>query len=420
MSLAHLQSSITDSPISSSVYCLILDCTSSYPVPNSQDHLLLLKVTDESLYPDHANIQLFHQPATPVPKVASYGDIMRLQNCHFKLYKGVLTGTISAQSKSSKFTLYSLYSDDLTPYGLYKCTFSPGLDHHRHMLSTRKWAKSRLIEGNLPVLTSSIPLHTAQNSECDVLARVYAKAYMGNEEIDPILLLIYDNDRATTMLVEKNRGKMVKWLQNGDTVRIRSVIFEENRLMPSIYTDILKIPSEIQEKQIGKFVEKEEFLEKIVHFLQPNSSQELISTLKSDFLPLKFTSFSEISHINPGEKVRLKAFIVNIFPQNPSEIRGYYCPQCRQYTHLEICPCGHETEVRCQVTLVLWDGKSSGEEELVRVVVQPREVGRFIGELEWKQACALMISPTSMIDLVVGVEDGHLVLTGTRLKPHFS
>ena len=403
-----------------SVYCVVLDCTSSYPVANSSDMLMLLKVTDESIFPDFANIQLFHQQQNAVPKVASYGDVMRLQHCFFKLYKGALTGTMSAQSKAGKFSLYALTSEELTPYGLYKCTFSPGLEHHRHMLAVRKWAKSKLAEGEPPVLSAAIPLSRAQNSESDVLARVYDKSCMGSEELDPTVLLVYEGDRATTMLIDKSKARMVKWLTRGDTVRIRSVSYEESRILPTNYTDILKIPPILSQKLLPASPQQEEVLSKMLNFLQPTPGPELISTLKAEFLPFKSAPFSDILHLNPGQRMRTKGYIVHVLPANPGEVRGYYCPQCRQFTHQEVCPCGRETEVRCQVTLVLWDGKSEREEELLRVSVEPRQAAAFLGEVEWRRAYERMMSAEAMLDVVVTKEEGKLVLTGTSLKSRLS
>jgi len=402
-----------------SVYCVVLDCTSSYPVANSTDMLMLLKVTDESVFPDFANVQLFHQPQNPVPKVASYGDIMRLQHCYFKLYKGTLTGTMSAQSKAGKFSLYALTSEELTPYGLYKCTFSPGLDHHRHMLAVRRWAKARLVE-ETPVLGAAIPLSRAQNSECDVLARVYEKACMGSEELDPTVLFVYEGERATTILIEKNKAKMVKWLASGDTVRIRSVAFDENRLLPSNYTDILKIPLILPQKQVPASPEQEEVLAKMMHFLLPVPGPELISTLKAEFLPFKTAPFGDALHLKPGERMRTRGFIVHILPTSPSEIRGFYCPQCRQFTHQEVCPCGRETEVRCPVTLVLWDGKSEREEELLKVAIEPRQTASFLGEVDWQMAYSRMMNSDSMLDLVVTKDEDKLLVTGTSLRTRLS
>lgn len=416
MTLEQLKVS-AESGSQGSVYCVVLDCTSSYPVANSTDMLMLLKVTDESIFPDFANIQLFHQSQNPVPKVASYGDIMRLQHCYFKLYKGALTGTMSAQSKAGKFSLYALASEELTPYGLYKCTFSPGLDHHRHMLAVRRWAKVRLAEGETPVLSAAIPLSRAQNSECDVLARVYEKTCMGNEELDPTVLLVYEGERATTMLIEKNKAKMVKWLTPGDTVRIRSVSFDENRLLPSNYTDILKIPLFLPQKLLPGSPQQEEILGKMLHFLLPLPGPELISSLKAEFLPFKTAPFADALHLKPGERMRTRGFVVHILPTNPSEIRGYYCPQCRQFTHQEVCPCGRETEVRCSVTLVLWDGKSEREEELLKVAIEPRQTASFLGETDWRVAYSLLLHSSSMLDLVVTKDEGQLLVTGTSLRP---
>ena len=256
--------------LQASAYCIVLDCTGSYSVSNSTDVLMLLKVTDASIFPEHANIQVFHQPANAVPKVISYGDILRVQSCVFKLFKGVLTGTLSAQSKAARLMLFTLDSDELTPYGVYKGTFSNQTEHHKCMIELRRWAKAALTGTDPPVLSSSITLSKAQNAECDVLARVYAKYTVGAEDTDPVILFLYDAERTASLVVERSREKMMRWLACGDTVRVRSVTFEENRLIPSCYTDIFKIPPFIERRQLPAVLHQEEALALAVAFFLPH------------------------------------------------------------------------------------------------------------------------------------------------------
>jgi len=58
------------------------------------------------------------------------------------------------------------------------------------------------------------------------------------------------------------KAKMVKWLASGDTVRICSVAFDENRLLLSSYTDILKSPLILTQKQVLRVQNRRKFLRK--------------------------------------------------------------------------------------------------------------------------------------------------------------
>jgi len=399
-----------------SVYCIVLDCTGSYSVSNSTDVLMLLKVTDESLFPEHANIQIFHQPANAVPKVVAYGDVLRVQSCMFKIFKGVLTGTLSAQSKAGRLMLFSLDSEDLTPYGVYKGTFSKQIEHHKAMLELRRWAKPTLAGVDPPVLSSSITLSKAQNSECDVLARVYAHHTVGTEDSDPVILFLYDAERTASLVLDRSREKMTRWLAPGDTVRVRSVCFEENRLIPSCYTDIFKIPSFIERRQLPEVQHQEEALAQTVAFFLPHQGPALISSLRPDLKTARICAFPEVAQLSAGEKARTKGHVVSIVPNSPAEVRGYFCGQCRQFTHQDVCPCGRETDVRCQVSLVLWDGKSDRESDLLRVVIREKQLGEFLNSVEWREAKERLLSPETLLEVALEREDGALVVLGTSLR----
>lgn len=399
-----------------STYCVVLDCTGSYSVSNSTDVLMLLKVTDESIFPEHANIQVFHQPANAVPKVISYGDVLRVQNCMFKLFKGVLTGTLSAQSKAARLMLFTLDSDELTPYGTYKGSFANQTEHHKCMIELRRWAKRALSSPDPPVLSGSITLSKAQNTECDVLARVYAKYTVGEEDTDPVILFLYDAERTVSLILDRSREKLVKWLVQGDTVRVRSVSFEDNRLIPSCYTDIFKIPLFIERRQVPAEQHQEEVLARAVAFYLPQQGPALISTLLPELKAVRICSFADANRISAGEKARTKGYVVSITPASPAEVRGYFCVQCRQFTHQEICPCGRETDIRCQVTLVLWDGKNDRESDLLRVTIREKQVEEFLNTVEWNEAKERLLSADALLEVALEREEEVLVVLGTSLR----
>jgi hypothetical protein len=399
-----------------STYCVVLDCTGSYSVSNSTDVLMLLKVTDESIFPEHANIQVFHQPANAVPKVISYGDVLRVQNCMFKLFKGVLTGTLSAQSKAARLMLFTLDSDELTPYGTYKGSFANQTEHHKCMIELRRWAKRALSSPDPPVLSGSITLSKAQNTECDVLARVYAKYTVGEEDTDPVILFLYDAERTASLILDRSREKLVKWLVQGDTVRVRSVSFEDNRLIPSCYTDIFKIPLFIERRQVPAEQLQEEVLARAVVFYLPQQGPALISTLLPELKAVRICSFADANRISAGEKARTKGYVVSIAPASPAEVRGYFCVQCRQFTHQEICPCGRETDIRCQVNLVLWDGKNDRESDLLRVTIREKQVEDFLNTVEWNEAKERLLSADALLEVALEREEEVLVVLGTSLR----
>lgn len=107
---------------------------------------------------------------------------------------------------------------------------------------------------------------------------------------------------------------------------------------------------------------------------------------------------------------------MSIVPNSPAEVRGYFCGQCRQFTHQDVCPCGRETDVRCQVSLVLWDGKSDRESDLLRVVIREKQLGEFLNSVEWREAKERLLSPETLLEVALEREDGALVVLGTSLR----
>ena len=108
--------------------------------------------------------------------------------------------------------------------------------------------------------------------------------------------------------------------------------------------------------------------------------------------------------------------MVSITPASPAEVRGYFCVQCRQFTHQEICPCGRETDIRCQVCLVLWDGKNDKESDLLRVTIREKQVEEFLNTVEWTEAKERLLSADALLEVALEREEEVLVVLGTSLR----
>ena len=81
-----------------------------------------------------------------------------------------------------------------------------------------------------------------------------------------------------------------------------------------------------------------------------------------------------------------------------------------------MCPCGRETDLRCQVGLVLWDGKNDKEADLLRVTIREKQLSEFLNTVEWAEAKERLLSADALLEVALEREDGALVVLGTSLR----
>ena len=72
--------------------------------------------------------------------------------------------------------------------------------------------------------------------------------------------------------------------------------------------------------------------------------------------------------------------------------------------------------MRCQVSLVLWDGKNDREADLLRVVIREKQLAEFLNSVEWREAKEKLLSPDALLEVALEREDGVLVVLGTSLR----
>lgn len=186
-----------EQPLTASAYAVVLDCTSSYQPSSATDFLMLLKVTDPTIYPAAAHIQIFHKESFVPPKVANIGDVIRLQNLPFKQHGGVLIGTMSSNSKFPSTFLFPIDDDEqLAPYAAYRGKFSNTPEHFPTLQHLRAWTKDTLARSLPDCLADTKRLMIAADAkvEVDVLARYFGHYRMGEGPSDPLIVLLYDSD----------------------------------------------------------------------------------------------------------------------------------------------------------------------------------------------------------------------------------
>lgn len=186
-----------EAPLTASSYAVVLDCTSSYQPSSASDYLMLLKVTDPSIYPAAAHIQIFHRENLAPPKIANIGDIIRLQNLPFKQHSGVLIGTMSSNSKFPSLYLFPIDDDEqLAPYAAYRGKFSNTAEHFPTLKHLRGWTRD-ILSRSLPDCladTKRLTVVADARVEFDAIARYYGHYNMGEASSDPIIVLFYDSD----------------------------------------------------------------------------------------------------------------------------------------------------------------------------------------------------------------------------------
>lgn len=86
-----------------------------------------------------------------------------------------------------------------------------------------------------------------------MILRVYTYMKMGIEKSDPYIVFAYDNRKSYSMVLDNMRANyLLKWVEGGKTVRFRSVIEKDNTIIPTIFTEVLLIPSSYTRLQIDR------------------------------------------------------------------------------------------------------------------------------------------------------------------------
>ncbi|CAG9326383.1 unnamed protein product [Blepharisma stoltei] len=395
-----------NTPIIASCYAVVFDSTSSYMPSNTTDYMIKMKITDQSIFPGYATLTVFHKNPQSMVKVAGIGDIIKIEQFSFKIHKGGLTATGSSSSKSSKFFLFALEEDKLSPYANYGGQFHQISEHYHFLESLRKWVTQQFAQKLPTELEATTALsNITTTSESDILVRIYGVYKMGVAKSDPSAIICYDTNNVTQIIVPAEREKLLKWLQPGLCVRVRSVVFENGRISLTYYSDIHIVPEWMGLCQIPMISEKEREMQRIAEaYIQPEK-KKVRTIVSQNMKSAPIVSFSRLKYLNYGIDFRVEGFVVKILPNHPRELEGMICRECGKKTSLDFCDkCNIETDIKCQLNLFVWDG-SENEDNIVKLIVSEDNCFKFTNLLEWNKMKELVLDPESMMEFGVRVSD---------------
>ena len=403
VALDYIKDSIRETAIVSSCYGVLLDSTRSYTQTNSPDFKVTLKISDPTIYPQIATVVIFHKESEELPKVCSIGDIVRIDQFRFKKYNESLNIICKSNAKQAGLFLFHLEQQDLSPYASYRSHFSQGQSHYHKLHSLRTWVKHQFSSQVPNSITSTKPLdQTPSQEEIDILARVFGVYKLGIGQFDPSTVVVYNGKHFAQCIVPHEKSKLLQWLQPGDCVRFRSVKFSNCKIILTVYSDILKVQGCFRSLQLPSMPENEDQLKLIASNYTPPPEHSMKTGMHPSAKTLPLFSFNQLKRQKPGANCRIEGYVVKIDPQSPAEIWGLFCANCNQKTNEEICECGNETDVRCDLEFLLWDGEEN-EKNLIKVVVKEQECSNFLRGQDWDSMKKHLMQPFNKVELGIQV-----------------
>lgn len=297
-----------------SCWAVIIDCCDSYIKPDSSDYLITYKITDPSIFPRHANINIFHKDPKELPKIENFGDIILLNSVQFKEYKGSLYGTISSGIRNMSFFVFNYLNNSNKPYGSYKNLFIKDPESEYELQKLSNWVQGVFeIESPTFLLESSKKVSDVEESkgEFDIIAKVLGVFSLGTDPADPYLLLLMENGISYQLVLPSERKRLVYWIKAGDTVRIRSLTREKSQLFLNEYSEILKIP--FKRLKVPENPDESKIVDSFYPYFTIQDSVE-ISSVTSKALKFPEIGFGQLADVEVGRVVRIRGFLLNFKP----------------------------------------------------------------------------------------------------------
>jgi Telomeric single stranded DNA binding POT1/CDC13 len=382
--LRTIHEKVLKSVVFASCYAVVVDCSGSYAPKNSEgsDYLASYKITDSSIFPSYASLNIFHKNPKDIPKVDNIGDIIKLNEVQFAEYGGILQGKISANSKSMSFYVFNYSGSSQTPYITYKSAFHTNPDHSYLIEKQSEWVKI--------TFTSEFPLFMRNTQrlsslsipeEADIITRVLGIHKLGVKETDPTVCLCGDESEISQLVIPDDRKKMLKFIEIGNIVRIRSVSYQEKVLYLKPYSDILRVPNEFKGILIPEYTNRDE-LSKYSRLYSPLPQDKIVSKVSLEYKSYPLASFSKILSFPMGSIIRIEGFIVKIaFSQ--------------------------------KIEITLWDGDN--ETNIIKVRVPEEKTLEFLNGRSWSTIKKDIIGYNYKFQAVVRIEPLGLEILGTFL-----
>ena len=295
---------------------VLLDCSGSYIKKDSRDRICIYKITDPSIYPDFATINIFHKYSDQIPKLKNLGDILYFHKISLEVSSGKLRGTISSSSKDSSFSAHDYRDSKRAPYA---CFIEPVIineDTIKEINQMKTWVKDSL-SSSISEYLNLITLTDAQiiSGEVDLIGRILSIGTLGVSISDPLVIHLQHNNKLIQILIPKVRKKLLTHINPGDTIRIRSIFNSFGGFVISDYTEILRI--QFEDVIIKHNSSLNEVLDKFESATGKKVSYLGVSAIPKNSLRYPKVSIWDLEKFPDNSVFRLRVFLVCLWIRQP-------------------------------------------------------------------------------------------------------
>ena len=382
--LKEINEKIAGNTVYAWCYGVVVDCCSSYlrKQGESPDYIAVYRITDFSIFPNTITLTVFHKSPKELPKVANFGDIIKLNDVQFKEHNGSMSATFPSNTKSMSFYLFNYSGESLSPYACYKSNFHTNSEHAGRVEKLSDWTRLTFAYEVPLFLRNTKSLSTlSANEEADVKTRVVDICSLGVNDHDPSVVILSDASEVCQLIIPHDRKRLLKFVKPGDLVRVRGVTYAEKVLVLKPYSEILRIPAEFKCLDVVSSPGKEDLARfRRIYVDVPRS--HVVSSIAPEFQSFPLTPFSKLLS-NEGKFLKVEGFVVKL---------------CVRRNSLE---------------LTLWEGNS--EDNVIKLAVPEETIKGFLNGKSWEQAQAAVIGHNCKFQGIVQKDPNWFRLVGTSL-----
>ena len=382
--LKEINEKIAGNTVYAWCYAVVVDCCSSYlrKQGESSDYIAVYRITDLSIFPNTITLTVFHKSPKDLPKVANFGDIIKLNDVQFKEHNGSMSATFPSNSKSMSFYLFNYSGESLSPYACYKSNFHTNAEHATRIEKLSDWTRLTFAYEVPLFLRNTKTLSTlSTNEEADVKTRLIEICSLGVNDYDPSVLILSDSSEICQLIIPHDRKRLLKFLKPGDLIRIRGVTYEEKALVLKPYSEILRIPSEFKCLDVISSPNKEDLARFLKIYVEVPHSR-IVSLISAEYQSVPLTPFNKLLS-NDNKFIKVEGFIVRLSIKRNS------------------------------LDVVLWEGNS--EDNLINIAVAEENIKSFLNGKSWEQAQSDIIGHDFKFQGIVQKDKSSFRLVGTSL-----
>ena len=360
---------------------VLLDCSGSYLKNFSNDYIAIYKITDPSIFPDFATINIFHKHSDDLPKLKSLGDVVFFQNVSFHNFQGKLCGTLSKFSKSSSFSAHDYQDAKRSPYACFIKTVFMNEDLTIKIEQMKSWVRDSLSGSIFEYLNLKALTELQINSgEVDLIGRVLSVGSLGKSLSDPLVVHLQHDQKLSQVVIPKERKKLLANVGPGDTVRIRSVFKSFGVFVISDFSEVLRI--QFEAVKIRQNFALNDLLQKFESATGKKRSRAGVSVIPKNSLRYQKVQVADLEKYPDSSVFRLRVYLVWIRAK------------------------AQELEVG------LWDGEG---EEVVKAFVDKKDGSEFLNGFELGLVNRSERLPVEAFRCLVKIVAGRYQIVETRL-----